>query len=82
MGAKPSACLDHHGEPDGEAEPSGLVSEKSGSTSRLRRRGGSRGGGSYHGHLKVEQFSGIATIQLTSVLPLLSPHSWLAFLDV
>lgn len=77
MGNKSSVYLEHcrHGvgETGSETEPSGTTLEKSGgSTGGLRRRGGGSRG-SYQGSLKEEQFSGIATIQLISVLaPVLS----------
>ncbi len=81
MGNKSSAYLDHGrhggGKTGSETVPSGTIPEKSGGSTRLRKRGGgSRGGGIYHGSLKEEQFSGIATIQLTSVLAPVFSEFW------
>ena len=70
MGAKPSACVDHRQTgSDEESEPTTTKLEKTSGSTRLRKRGGSRHGGSHHRFLKEDQFCGIAKIQLTSVTP-------------
>lgn len=67
MGNKPSAGVDHRHASDEETETSATKLEKTSGSVGLRRKGGSKHGGSHHRILKEEQFSGIAKIQVTSV---------------
>jgi phosphatidylserine decarboxylase len=76
MGSKASALRHHrHGSSSSDEESTDSstttkettkLESKSSGISKLRKRGGSRGGGSLHRFLKEEQFCGIAKIQLTS----------------